>query len=178
MSEKFSFDLDLMPYSLRILLENLVRNYDEKIVDESLIKKFIFNKKDKFEIPFRPSRVVLQDFTGVPCVADLAAMRDIINKLGKDTSSINPLVPVDLVIDHFVQVDHFKEINSLALNTKLEFERNEERYSFLRWAQTAFENFRAVPPGNGIVHQVNRNIWLNLSKKLEQMEKIFVFLTH
>ena len=165
-SEKFSFDLDLMPYSLRILLENLVRNYDEKIVDESLIKKFIFNKKDKFEIPFRPSRVVLQDFTGVPCVADLAAMRDIINKLGKDTSSINPLVPVDLVIDHSVQVDHFKEINSLALNTKLEFERNEERYSFLRWAQTAFENFRAVPPGNGIVHQVNLEYLAKLVQKV------------
>ena len=93
-------------------------------------------------------------------------MRDIINKLGKDTSSINPLVPVDLVIDHSVQVDHFKEINSLALNTKLEFERNEERYSFLRWAQTAFENFRAVPPGNGIVHQVNLEYLAKLVQKV------------
>ena len=93
-------------------------------------------------------------------------MRDIINKLGRDTSSINPLVPVDLVIDHSVQVDHFKEINSLALNTKLEFERNEERYSFLRWAQTAFENFRAVPPGNGIVHQVNLEYLAKLVQKV------------
>ena len=166
-SEEFDFDLELMPYSLRILLENLVRNYDQKIVDESLINKFIFNKKEKFEIPFRPSRVVLQDFTGVPCVADLAAMRDIISKLGQNTDSINPLVPVDLVIDHSVQVDHFKEINSLALNTKLEFERNQERYSFLRWAQTAFKNFRAVPPGNGIVHQVNLEY---LAKLVQQIE--------
>ena len=165
-SQHFKFDLDLMPYSLRILLENLVRNLDNKIVDENLIKKFIFNKNEKFEIPFRPSRVVLQDFTGVPCVADLAAMRDVINKLGKNTDSINPLVPVDLVIDHSVQVDHFREKNALLLNTKLEFERNQERYSFLRWAQSAFENFRAVPPGNGIVHQVNLEYLAKLVQKV------------
>ena len=165
-SQHFNFDLDLMPYSLRILLENLVRNLDNKIVDENLIKKFIFNKNEKFEIPFRPSRVVLQDFTGVPCVADLAAMRDVINKLGKNTDSINPLVPVDLVIDHSVQVDHFREKNALLLNTKLEFERNQERYSFLRWAQSAFENFRAVPPGNGIVHQVNLEYLAKLVQKV------------
>ena len=165
-SQHFKFDLDLMPYSLRILLENLVRNLDNKIVDENLIKKFIFNKNEKFEIPFRPSRVVLQDFTGVPCVADLAAMRDVIHKLGKNTDSINPLVPVDLVIDHSVQVDHFREKNALLLNTKLEFERNQERYSFLRWAQSAFENFRAVPPGNGIVHQVNLEYLAKLVQKV------------
>ena len=165
-SQHFKFDLDLMPYSLRILLENLVRNLDNKTVDENLIKKFIFNKNEKFEIPFRPSRVVLQDFTGVPCVADLAAMRDVINKLGKNTDSINPLVPVDLVIDHSVQVDHFREKNALLLNTKLEFERNQERYSFLRWAQSAFENFRAVPPGNGIVHQVNLEYLAKLVQKV------------
>src|SRR6056300_798347 len=166
-AKKYDFDLDLMPYSLRILLENLVRNYDDRIVDEKLIKKFITNKDEKFEIPFRPARVVLQDFTGVPCVADLAAMRDVVNSLGEDTNSINPLVPVDLVIDHSVQVDHFKEENSLMLNTKLEFERNQERYSFLRWAQTAFENFRAVPPGNGIVHQVNLEYLAKLVQKVD-----------
>ena len=165
-SSKYNFDLELMPYSLRILLENLVRNFDDRIVDEELINKFIFNKEEKFEIPFRPSRVVLQDFTGVPCVADLAAMRDVINRLGGDTSSINPLVPVDLVIDHSVQVDHFREENALSLNTKLEFDRNQERYSFLRWAQTAFENFRAVPPGNGIVHQVNLEYLAKLVQKI------------
>ncbi|MBT3445865.1 aconitate hydratase AcnA [bacterium] len=165
-SSKYNFDLESMPYSLRILLENLVRNFDDRIVDEELINKFIFNKEEKFEIPFRPSRVVLQDFTGVPCVADLAAMRDVINRLGGDTSSINPLVPVDLVIDHSVQVDYFREENALSLNTKLEFDRNQERYSFLRWAQTAFENFRAVPPGNGIVHQVNLEYLAKLVQKV------------
>ena len=164
-AEEYGFDLQLMPYSLRILLENLVRNHDDRIVDEELIKKFIFNKEDKFEIPFRPARVVLQDFTGVPCVADLAAMRDVVNTLGGDTDTINPLVPVDLVIDHSVQVDHFREDNALFLNTKLEFERNQERYSFLRWAQTAFKNFRAVPPGNGIVHQVNLEYLAKMMRK-------------
>ena len=123
-AKEYGFDLESMPYSLRVLLENLVRNYDERIVDDELIKKFIFNKKDKFEIPFRPARVVLQDFTGVPCVADLAAMRDVVNSLGGNTDTINPLVPVDLVIDHSVQVDHFREENALSLNTKLEFKRN------------------------------------------------------
>ena len=105
-ADEYGFDLELMPYSLRILLENLIRNYDDRIVSEELIKKFIFNKKDKFEIPFRPARVVLQDFTGVPCVADLAAMRDVVNKMGGNTDTINPLVPVDLVIDHSVQVEY------------------------------------------------------------------------
>ena len=165
-ADEYGFDLELMPYSLRILLENLIRNYDDRIVSEELIKKFIFNKKDKFEIPFRPARVVLQDFTGVPCVADLAAMRDVVNKMGGNTATINPLVPVDLVIDHSVQVDHFREKNALLLNTKLEFERNQERYSFLRWAQTAFKNFRAVPPGNGIVHQVNLEYLAKLVQKV------------
>jgi len=171
LSEDLSFDLQSMPYSLRVLLENLIRNYDNKIIDEELIKKFIFNKTEKFEIPFSPSRVVLQDFTGVPCVADLAAMRDIVNKKGGDTDSINPLVPVDLVIDHSVQVDYFKEKDSLYLNTKLEFERNQERYSFLRWAQEAFANFRAVPPGNGIVHQVNLEYLAKLVQKIRHNDK-------
>tara|TARA_B100000029_G_scaffold516672_1_gene632527 strand:+ start:8062 stop:10725 length:2664 start_codon:yes stop_codon:yes gene_type:complete len=168
LSEDLSFDLKLMPYSLRVLLENLIRNFDNKIVKEELIKKFIANNNEKFEIPFKPSRVVLQDFTGVPCVADLAAMRDIVNKLGGKTDSINPLVQVDLVIDHSVQVDYFREQDSLSLNTKLEFERNQERYSFLRWAQEAFTNFRAVPPGNGIVHQVNLEYLAKLVQKVNQ----------
>ena len=168
LSEDLSFDLKLMPYSLRVLLENLIRNFDNKIVKEELIKKFIANNNEKFEIPFKPSRVVLQDFTGVPCVADLAAMRDIVNKLGGNTDSINPLVPVDLVIDHSVQVDYFREQDSLSLNTKLEFERNQERYSFLRWAQEVFTNFRAVPPGNGIVHQVNLEYLAKLVQKVNQ----------
>ena len=175
LSHDFSFDLECMPYSLRILLENLIRNFDNKIVDEDLIKKFISDKKEKFEIPFRPARVILQDFTGVPCIADLAAMRDVVAQLGGDTNSINPNVPVDLVIDHSVQVDYFKERDSLILNTKLEFERNQERYSFLRWAQKAFANFRAVPPGNGIVHQVNLEYLAKLVQKVKKEDE-FVYI--
>ena len=175
LSHDFSFDLECMPYSLRILLENLIRNFDNKIVDEDLIKKFISDKKEKFEIPFRPARVILQDFTGVPCIADLAAMRDVVAQLGGDTNSINPNVPVDLVIDHSVQVDYFKERVSLILNTKLEFERNQERYSFLRWAQKAFANFRAVPPGNGIVHQVNLEYLAKLVQKVKKEDE-FVYI--
>ncbi len=175
LSHDFSFDLERMPYSLRILLENLIRNFDNKIVDEDLIKKFISDRKEKFEIPFRPARVILQDFTGVPCIADLAAMRDVVAQLGGDTSSINPNVPVDLVIDHSVQVDYFKERDSLILNTKLEFERNQERYSFLRWAQKAFANFRAVPPGNGIVHQVNLEYLAKLVQKVKKEDE-FVYI--
>ena len=140
-----------------------------------MIKKFISDKKEKFEIPFRPARVILQDFTGVPCIADLAAMRDVVAQLGGDTNSINPNVPVDLVIDHSVQVDYFKERDSLILNTKLEFERNQERYSFLRWAQKAFANFRAVPPGNGIVHQVNLEYLAKLVQKVKKEDE-FVYI--
>ena len=107
------------------------------------------------EIPFKPARVVLQDFTGVPCVVDLAAMRAAMQRLGGDPKRINPLIPVDLVIDHSVQVDHFATSGSLAFNVDLEFQRNRERYEFLRWGQKAFDNFRVVPPAVGIVHQVN-----------------------
>ncbi len=107
------------------------------------------------EIPFKPARVVLQDFTGVPCVVDLAAMRAAMKRLGGDPKKINPLVPVDLVIDHSVQVDYFNSADALELNIDMEFSRNRERYEFLRWGQKAFNNFRVVPPGTGIVHQVN-----------------------
>ena len=107
------------------------------------------------EIPFKPARVVLQDFTGVPAVVDLAAMRSAMQRLGGDPKKINPLVPADLVVDHSVQVDHFASDNALELNIDIEFQRNRERYEFLRWGQQAFDNFRVVPPGMGIVHQVN-----------------------
>src|SRR5206468_10871350 len=107
------------------------------------------------EIPFKPARVILQDFTGVPCVVDLAAMRDAVKRLGADPARINPLVPVDLVIDHSVQVDVFGEVLALQKNAEIEFERNRERYEFLRWGQKSFRNFRVVPPATGIVHQVN-----------------------
>ena len=107
------------------------------------------------EINFRPARVLLQDFTGVPCVVDLAAMRDALKKMGADPKKANPLIPVDLVIDHSVQVDEFGTNDAFQLNALLEFQRNQERYAFLRWGQSAFQNFRAVPPDTGIVHQVN-----------------------
>jgi aconitate hydratase len=132
-----------LPFSLRILLENLLRTEDGR------------NVTKEEEIAFTPSRVLLQDFTGVPCVVDLAAMRDAMKQLGGDATLINPLQPVELVIDHSVQVDEFGTANALQLNADLEFQRNKERYAFLRWGQTAFKNFAIVPPDTGIVHQIN-----------------------
>ncbi len=147
-----------LPFSIRILLEAVLRNCDGYIVNEEDVKNLAnweAANPAKVEIPFMPSRVVLQDFTGVPCVVDLAAMRDGMNALGGDPRKINPLIPVDLVIDHSVQVDLFGTLDSLTRNVEIEFERNKERYEFLRWGQQAFDNFRVVPPNTGIVHQVN-----------------------
>ncbi|HEY8346435.1 MAG TPA: aconitate hydratase AcnA [Symbiobacteriaceae bacterium] len=150
--------LSKLPYSIRVLLENLLRNADGYLVTEEDVKTLASWNPEKLpmkEIPFIPSRVVLQDFTGVPVVVDLATMRDAITKLGGDPERINPLVPVDLVIDHSVQVDYFGSESAYKQNVDLEYQRNKERYTFLKWAQKAFQNFRAVPPGMGIVHQVN-----------------------
>ena len=147
-----------LPFSLRILLEAVLRNCDGYIVTEDDVKNLASwdaASPAKVEIPFMPSRVVLQDFTGVPAVVDLAAMRSAMKRLGGDPQKINPLIPVDLVIDHSVQVDHFGGQDSLQSNVDLEFQRNRERYEFLRWGQKAFQNFRVVPPNVGIVHQVN-----------------------
>jgi aconitate hydratase len=147
-----------LPYSIRVLLESLLRNCDGYEVTEADVKALAgWNaaRPAQVEIPFKPARVVLQDFTGVPCVVDLAAMRSAMKRLGGDPGKINPLVPVDLVIDHSVQVDYFNSPDALELNIDLEFSRNRERYEFLRWGQLAFHNFRVVPPGTGIVHQVN-----------------------
>ncbi len=149
---------DRLPYSLKILLENLLRHEDGRDVtrDDILALANWDPKADpSTEISFTPSRVVLQDFTGVPAVVDLAAMRDAVVKLGGSADKINPLSPAELVIDHSVQVDAYGSANALELNNKIEFQRNQERYSFLRWGQSAFENFRVVPPNTGIVHQVN-----------------------
>jgi aconitate hydratase len=147
-----------LPYSLKILLENLLRREDRRFVDpediEALARWDVTSKVQK-EIAFTPARVLLQDFTGVPAVVDLAAMRDGIVRLGGDPRKVNPLQPVELVIDHSVQVDHYSERNAADLNAALEFGRNKERYTFLRWGQEAFDNFRVVPPDTGIVHQVN-----------------------
>ncbi|TKR33258.1 aconitate hydratase AcnA [Luteimonas gilva] len=153
------FDLGKLPYSMKILLENLLRHEDGGITvgKEHIEAVAQWNPKAEpdTEIAFMPARVVLQDFTGVPCVVDLAAMRDAVTKLGGKPSQINPLIPSELVIDHSVQVDVFGRPDALDLNGKIEFERNKERYGFLRWGQKAFENFKVVPPNTGIVHQVN-----------------------
>jgi aconitate hydratase len=147
-----------LPFSIRILLEAVLRNCDGYEVTEDDVKNLAtWNaaKPAELEVPFKPARVVLQDFTGVPCVVDLAAMRDGMSQLGGDPKKINPLIPVDLVIDHSVQVDWFGTADALSRNVEIEFERNQERYEFLRWGQQAFNNFRVVPPNTGIVHQVN-----------------------
>jgi len=147
-----------LPYSLKILLENLLRFEDGVNVTRADIDALLNwdpAATPSYEIAFTPARVILQDFTGVPCVVDLAAMRDAIVKLGGDAERVNPLAPAELVIDHSVQVDEYGKANSLAANTAIEFSRNGERYSFLRWGQTAFRNFKVVPPNTGIVHQVN-----------------------
>jgi aconitate hydratase len=149
--------LSRIPYSIKILLENLLRFEDGTTVKKSDIEYVA--KWDPAapatEINFRPARVLLQDFTGVPCVVDLAAMRDALTRMGADPKKANPLIPVDLVIDHSVQVDEFGNSGAFAANALLEYQRNHERYAFLRWGQSAFHNFRAVPPDTGIVHQVN-----------------------
>jgi aconitate hydratase len=148
-----------LPYSMKVLLENLLRNEDGRSVTKEAIQAVAGWLKDRgsagVEIAYRPARVLMQDFTGVPAVVDLAAMRDGIKMLGGDPEKINPLVPVDLVIDHSVIVDEFGTPQAFARNVALEYERNEERYKFLKWGQQAFRNFRVVPPGTGICHQVN-----------------------
>ena len=150
-----ALDLNRIPYCYKVLLENLLRNEDGENVSADDILAVARGVQGDHQIAFTPSRVVLQDFTGVPAVVDLAAMRDALAQLGGDPNKINPQVPVDLVIDHSVMVDYYASSTALAQNTSREFERNLERYNFLRWGQQAFDQFRVVPPGTGIVHQVN-----------------------
>jgi len=150
--------IDRLPYSIRVLLESVLRNVDEFAVTSEHVRLLAgWNAKSpgEREIPFKPARVVLQDFTGVPCIVDLAAMRDAMKRLGGDPQKINPLVPCDLVIDHSVQVDEFGTKVALQINGDKEFQRNRERYEFLKWGQQSLTNFRVVPPATGIVHQVN-----------------------
>ena len=151
-------DLSRLPYSMKVLLENLLRFEDGRTVsvdDVKAVAQWLRDKRSDREIAYRPARVLMQDFTGVPAVCDLAAMREAMAALGGDPKKINPLVPVDLVIDHSVMVDYFGNPAAFEKNVELEFERNLERYAFLRWGQKAFDNFRVVPPGTGICHQVN-----------------------
>ena len=150
--------VEKLPFSIRVLLESMLRHLDGFVVtadDVAGLANWNAKAPAKEEIPFMPARVVLQDFTGVPCVVDLAAMRDAMKRLGGDPNAINPLVPCDLVIDHSVQVDAFGSKTALTINAQKEFERNNERYEFLKWGQQSLSNFRAVPPATGIVHQVN-----------------------
>lgn len=151
-------DISRLPISIKILLEAVLRQYDGRVIQEDHVRQLAnWNAKnpEKADVPFKPARILLQDFTGVPVVVDLAALRTAMHRLGGNPDRINPLIPVDLVIDHSVQVDAFASQEALEFNISREFERNEERYKFLRWAQKSFDNFRAVPPGMGIVHQVN-----------------------
>lgn len=159
----FFFVLDELPFSIRVLLESAVRNCDNFQVKESDVHNILNwnatkgdnNLEADIEIPFKPARVILQDFTGVPAVVDFAAMRDAVLKLGGDPEKINPICPSDLVIDHSVQVDFARTPDALEKNQDLEFERNKERFAFLKWGSQAFDNMLIVPPGSGIVHQVN-----------------------
>jgi aconitate hydratase len=151
-------DIQKLPFSIKILVENLLRKLDGRTVKEKDVMKIARWQKQydqPVEIPFHPARVLMQDFTGVPAVVDLAAMRDAVKDLGKDPMKINPLVPVDLIVDHSVQVDYFGTKDSLEKNVAKEYERNQERYALLKWAQKSFNNFRVVPPNSGICHQVN-----------------------
>ncbi len=173
-AEKNGLDgISRLPFSLKVLLENLLRNEDGRTVKAADIKAmatWLKRRKSTREIAFRPARVLMQDFTGVPAVVDLAAMRDAVETLGGSPDKINPLVPVDLVIDHSVMVDFYGKAGAFKKNVKMEFDRNGERYSFLKWGQGAFDNFRVVPPGTGICHQVNleylaRTVWTKKEKR-------------
>src|SRR6185312_5820194 len=149
---------DRLPYSLKVLLENLLRNEDGRLVTAAQIEALASWQPDalpQHEVQFTPARVLMQDFTGVPCVVDLVAMRDAIIRLGGDPQRINPLIPTELVIDHSVIADAFGRPDAFAVNAGLEFKRNVERYQLLRWAQSAFADFKVVPPDTGICHQVN-----------------------
>ncbi|AXF17933.1 aconitate hydratase AcnA [Paraburkholderia caledonica] len=177
LGKALNIKIDRLPVSIRIVLESVLRNYDGKKIAEEHITQ-LANWKPTAprvdEIPFVVSRVVLQDFTGVPLLADIAAMRGVAQRVGKNPKSIEPLVPVDLVVDHSVQIDHFREKNALDLNMKLEFQRNNERYQFMKWGMQAFDTFKVVPPGVGIVHQVNLEyLARGVHKKAEGADTVY-----
>src|SRR5262245_56952469 len=170
--------IERLPYSMKILLENLLRHEDGRFVtraDIEALANWDLKSGAQREISFAPARVLLQDFTGVPAVVDLAAMRDGIVRLGGDPNRVNPLQPVELVIDHSVQVDYFAQPNAFQLNAELEFSRNRQRYAFLRWGQNAFRNFRVVPPDTGIVHQVNLEYLARVVMTAESPDGLLAF---
>ena len=171
-------ELKKLPFSLKIVLENLLRFEDGttvKIADIEALQQWVINKTSNHEIAYRPARVLMQDFTGVPAVVDLAAMRDAMLEKNGDAHQIAPLNTVDLVIDHSVMVDVFGSKNALSENAELEMERNQERYEFLRWGQRAFNNFRVVPPGTGICHQVNLEYLAKTIWTAQHKDKTFAF---
>ncbi|MEX1298595.1 MAG: aconitase family protein, partial [Desulfotignum sp.] len=160
-------DIGRLPFSIKILVENLLRKLDGRIVTETDLLNIATWQKQydtPVEIPYHPARVLMQDFTGVPAVVDLAAMRDAVKALGGDPGRINPLAPVELIVDHSVQVDYYGTGNAITKNVAKEYERNQERYSLLKWAQKSFKNFNVVPPNSGICHQVN----------LEHLGRVFI----
>src|SRR5699024_387350 len=155
--EQQGYEIEKLPFSIRIMLENALRNYDDFAVTKEHIETLLNWKPDteNEDIPYKPARILMQDFTGVPSVVDIAALRSEVARKGGDPDKINPLVPVDLVIDHSVQVDYYAADYAYEKNMQEEYKRNMERYTFLKWAQKAFDNFSVVPPGMGICHQVN-----------------------
>lgn len=175
-AEEFDSPLDKLPYSIRILIESVARHLDDELTLDYLIPLVQWQANNpKGIVPFKPERIVLQDFTGVPAVADLAAMRDAIVALEGDANAINPEIPVTLVVDHSVQVDKAGTAEAIAFNTEKEFERNHERYQFLKWAQQSFENFEVVPPETGIIHQVNIESLSDVVMKKELADRTWVF---
>ena len=180
-AEKNGLDgISALPNSMKVLLENLLRHEDGRTVtadDILAVKNWLTRRKSTREIAYRPARVLMQDFTGVPAVVDLATMRNAMSEIGGDANKINPLTPVDLVIDHSVMVDHFGTAGALKDNVSLEYQRNRERYEFLRWGAQAFENFRVVPPGTGICHQVNlehlaKTVWTRKERQNGKMVEV------
>ncbi|MBA4419929.1 MAG: aconitate hydratase AcnA [Anaerolinea sp.] len=174
----FSIKLSLLPYCIRILLESAIRYYDgETITDAALeaLARWSGKEVDHGSFPFIPGRILLQDLTGVPLVVDLASLRSAVARMGNDPSWVNPVIPVDLVIDHSIQVDHYGSHQALALNTALEYSRNSERYSFLKWAQGSIQGFRVIPPASGIVHQVNLEYLAQVTMTVERNGATWVF---
>jgi aconitate hydratase A / 2-methylisocitrate dehydratase len=178
LAQRLQFDLNKLPISIKILLENMLRHEDGNLVTKDHIEALSIWSPDadiKKEVPFMPARVLMQDFTGVPAVADLTAMRDAVARLGGNPKLINPDIPTHLVIDHSVQVDSFGSDKSFGINAEKEFKRNRERYSFLKWGQNHFTNFKVVPPATGICHQVNLEYLAQVVMQIKHKEKIFVF---
>lgn len=172
-AEENGVDLNTLPYTIRILLENVVRKSKEDVLEKNIAKILHWQANIGNDVAFYPARILLQDYTGVPCVVDIASMRDAAKSMGIDVDKINPEIPVDLVIDHSVQVDEAGNPGALAYNIKKEFERNSERYELLKWAQESFDNFRAIPPDTGIIHQINIEYLSPVIQKSKEDEEIF-----